>query len=138
MGEIGHNWRYDVETCAGQVDCARRHPPSALGDVCLCKKAWRHLRHAAWVVLQLRMRAVAKRGFAAVFAAAKKHLFIGLGGELYRRDSGVFVAAIAKGLFGRFSASAPKIGFSGLNLDWVGGFLGDDGGVCHGETFSLG
>lgn len=86
--------------------------------------------------LQLGMRAVAQGRFAAVLAAAEKHLFIRLGGEFYRRDAGVFVAAIAKGLFGRFAASAPKVGFAGLNLDWVGGFLGDDGGVCHGEPLS--
>jgi hypothetical protein len=47
MGEIGHNWRYDVETCAGQVDCAQPHPASGPGAIFFCKKgAWPRLRHA--------------------------------------------------------------------------------------------
>jgi hypothetical protein len=68
-------------------------------------------------------------------AAAKEDFLAFRCFEFYRSEVGALVAAIAKGLFLAFAASAPEIGFPGLNLDRIGGLLGDMG--CAGHTLFL-
>ena len=68
--------------------------------------------------LKLVMATIAKRGFCRGFTSTEKHLFGCRGGNFYRRNACILVAAIAKRLFGTFATGTPEIGFAFFNFDW--------------------
>lgn len=78
------------------------------------------------------MCAVAERCMGRVFAAAEIGGLGCLGGEFGGREVAALVAAIAEGLRFRLTTGAPEIGFAFDQIDGIGGFLGDMGGVGHG------
>ena len=69
---------------------------------------------------QFVMRAITSGGFAAVLAAAKEHALAGIRGVFNRYKTCVLVTAIAGGLLGALTASAPEVGFALFNIDYVG------------------
>ena len=72
------------------------------------------------------MAAVAKRLAFGFLTTAKENRFGLFGLEGQRGKYGAIVAAVAKGLRGAFAASTPSIGFAFLDIDGVGGTLGND------------
>ena len=89
-------------------------------DHCLkvqAKARANHIRSAA-VFLKLVVAAIAKRSLCRCFTPAEKHLFGCFSGNFYRHNACIFVAAIAKRLFGTFATSTPEIGFAFFNFDW--------------------
>jgi hypothetical protein len=74
--------------------------------------------------------AVAKWGLGRCLAAAKKELFVSLGGKFDWRNARPFVRAIAKWLFSTFATGAPEIGFACFHFDRHRGLLGNNG-ISH-------
>jgi hypothetical protein len=85
--------------------------------------------------LEFLVATVAEDRLGAVFATAEVCGFGFRGIELYGREFGAFVAAVAEGLAGAQAAGAPEIAFAGFDFNSVGTLLGN-GWFGHGE-FSL-
>jgi hypothetical protein len=76
------------------------------------------------------MGPVAVRRFTRALAVAQGNVLLLIDGELDRRELGAGVGTIAKRLALRLAASAPPIGFPGLELEYRGFLLRNDG-IAH-------
>src|ERR1035437_4808923 len=85
--------------------------------------------------LEFFVAAVAENRIGAGLATAEVGGFGFSGLELYGRESGALVAAVAEGLASAQSAGTPVIALAGLDFDGIGTLLGNDW-FWHGE-FSL-
>jgi hypothetical protein len=83
------------------------------------------------VPLQRFVSAVAERGIGRVLALAKPGIAILFGGELFGREGGAFMAAIAKRLRRRFAAGAEPIILACLKGDFGRRFSGNGGLIAH-------
>ena len=75
--------------------------------------------------LELGVRAVTQRRFIRCLTSTEEHFFAFFGGEFHGRHIRFFVRSVAIGLICRMPAGTPEIGFSGLDIDGIGGFLCD-------------
>jgi hypothetical protein len=85
--------------------------------------------------LEFLVAAVAERRMSCVLATAEVGGFGFSSFELYRREFGALVAAVAEGLAGAQATGAPVVAFAGFDFDGIGTLLGN-GWFGHGE-FSL-
>jgi hypothetical protein len=85
--------------------------------------------------LEFLVAAVAENRIGAVLAAAEVDGFRFSSFELYGRESGALVAAVAEGLAGAQAAGTPVIALAGFDFDGIGTLLGN-GWFGHRE-FSL-
>lgn len=72
------------------------------------------------------MRAVTKRLFATVFAAAEEYPLAYIRCVFEGRNAGILVAAIAERLLAALATGAPEVVLAFFDFDGIGRFLSDD------------